>query len=219
MACEKCRTINTPDCDADLCDIVLPADCVTVDKLECIGTKANENLGVILKEIDAYLCGIGGGADTDWVQDANGVWNNTDNIGIGTNNPNFNLEVLGDLNNVYNNNSIINANVNITSLFGNPDIIGEVAILVNQSVGSNSVVWASNLIAQLAVDTADSVTGVTSIAGAYTIIKTETLLNSTELTITATDLKIDGNNGATGSFTAQSGEIVTVIKGLITSII
>jgi hypothetical protein len=35
----------------------------------------------------------GGGKDTDWTKDANGVWNNTDNIGIGTNNPNTTFDI------------------------------------------------------------------------------------------------------------------------------
>jgi len=35
----------------------------------------------------------GGGGGSNWTKDANGVWNNTDNIGIGTNTPSWGLEV------------------------------------------------------------------------------------------------------------------------------
>lgn len=45
-------------------------------------------------DVDCYVSG--GGSDTDWTQDTNGVWNTTDKIGIGTNTPGYTLEVQGD---------------------------------------------------------------------------------------------------------------------------
>lgn len=44
----------------------------------------------LIEEIENELVATG---DTDWTKDANGVWNNTDNIGIGTNNPNTTFDI------------------------------------------------------------------------------------------------------------------------------
>ncbi|MCB9808984.1 hypothetical protein H6776_01155 [Candidatus Nomurabacteria bacterium] len=46
-------------------------------------------------DVDCYVSA--GGSDTDWTQNGAGVWNDSDNIGIGTNNPSFDLEVQGDV--------------------------------------------------------------------------------------------------------------------------
>lgn len=57
MSCEKCKTINTPDCDKDLCDIELSSDCITVPAIECVGNEGGEKLTEILETI----CENGGG--------------------------------------------------------------------------------------------------------------------------------------------------------------
>jgi hypothetical protein len=69
MACEKCRTINTPDCDTDLCDIVLPADCVSVKKLDCLDNADGSTLQSVLEGLDEAICAIEGGCETlEWTR-------------------------------------------------------------------------------------------------------------------------------------------------------
>lgn len=162
----------------------------------------------------------GVGADTDWVETPLYVYNNTKNIGIGTIAPTAKLDIRGDFYNLYNTNSyLLNSNVNIVSLFGNPAITGDVSILLNTKNNAQSVVWTGDNIAQLAVDTAIGATGITAIAGIQTNIKTENTTDSTEFTLTPTDILIDGDTGATGTFTTTDGKTVTVTKGIITNIV
>lgn len=60
-------------------------------------------------------------------------------------------------------------------------------------------------------------------AAPFLQLSTQLASDTTQVYITPTDFGIDitgaGGNGATGSFTAQSGEVVTVYKGIIISIV
>ncbi|MEX0597460.1 MAG: hypothetical protein WD512_13275 [Candidatus Paceibacterota bacterium] len=250
--CGKCNQIVTPNCDDTLCDIVVPAKCVSVELKEClqgvnlqevlenicspeidceevkkcIGINKEGNEGFVLNQQGEWVS-ITQSTDADWfvAETTDSSYNITDNIytqgsvGINTNSPNYNLEIIGNLATTFNNSQIINANVNIPSLYGNLDIIGDVAILINSDeIDSTSVVWVSNLIAQLATDTPESVSGVSSYNGTFTSIRTENNSDSTELKIQADSLTIDGIAGFTGSFTA-GGQTVTVTKGIITSVV
>jgi hypothetical protein len=117
-----------------------------------------------------------------------------------------------------NTNYITNANVNIPSLFGNPPISGDVSILRHSDGTQNTVMWVGNSITQMAIDTANYVTGITSAPITGTFIKTDNGVTSTDLAVTETDLKIDGLVGATGNFTTIEGKTITVTKGITTDI-
>lgn len=160
-----------------------------------------------------------GGADTDWVETPLYVYNNTKNIGIGTTTPTAKLDIRGDFYNVYNTNSyLLNSNVNIASLFGNPAIIGDVSMLLNTGLNSQAVVYTREGIAQLGVETANEGAAHSTIAG-WALSTAYDQINKTELLITPTNLSIDGDTGATGSFTTVDGKTVTVTKGIITNIV
>ena len=125
-----CRTCNQgidiPTC-TKLCDFIVETDCVQLSEdISCLGAQGDDLTTALNNFCDSYT-------DEDWEKDVNGVWNNTDNIGIGTNTPNFNLDVVGDSNQLFNNtNYITNANVkkfreprvNVTtkSVYSNPPI-------------------------------------------------------------------------------------------------
>ena len=247
--CKTCNQgIDIPTC-TKLCDFIVETDCVQLSEdIECLGsqgddlTTALKNFcdineesyinNVQLEDTNLTFTGVGSafdgiidlsglvGTDDDWTKDVNGVWNNTDNIGIGTNTPNFNLDVVGDSNQLFNGtNFITNANVNIPSLFGNPPITGDVSIIRYSDAQQNSVAWVGNTIAQMAIDTPTFSTGVTCspILGGVQII-TNNGTNQTEFAITSTSTRIDGLAGATGSFTTIEGKTITVTKGITTAI-
>lgn len=247
--CKTCNQgITIPTC-TKLCDFIVETDCVQLSEdIECLGsqgddlTTALKNFcdindesyinNVQLEDTNLTFTGVGSafdgiidlsglvGTDDDWTKDVNGVWNNTDNIGIGTNTPNFNLDVVGDSNQLFNNtNYITNANVNIPSLFGNPPITGDVSIMRCSDAQQNSVSWVGNTIAQMAIDTPTFVTGVSCspVLGGVQLL-TDNGTNQTGFTITPTSTRIDGLAGATGSFTTIEGKTITVTKGITTDI-
>lgn len=246
--CKTCNQgIDIPTC-TKLCDFIVETDCVQLSEdIECLGsqgddlTTALKNFcdineesyinNVQLEDTNLTFTGVGSafdgiidlsglvGPDDDWTKDVNGVWNNTDNIGIGTNTPNFNLDVVGDSNQLFNNtNYITNANVNIPTLFGNPPITGDVSIMRYSDAKQNTVMWVGSQFAQVAVDTPNYVTGFTASSLSGSFIKTDDGVDSTELTIFPAELKIDGISGATGSFTTIEGKTITVTKGITTDI-
>jgi len=221
MNCDKtntnpCKTCNQgidiPTC-TKICDFIVETDCVQLSEdISCLGAQGDDLTTALNNFCDSYT-------DEDWEKDVNGVWNNTDNIGIGTNTPNFNLDVVGDSNQLFNNtNYITNANVNIPSLFGNPPISGNVSIMRYSDAKQNSVAWVGSQVAQVAVDTPNYVTGFTASSLSGSFIKTDDGVDSTELTILPAELKIDGLSGATGSFTTIEGKTITVTKGITTDI-
>ena len=221
MNCDKtntnpCKTCNQgidiPTC-TKLCDFIVETDCVQLSEdISCLGAQGDDLTTALNNFCDSYT-------DEDWEKDVNGVWNNTDNIGIGTNTPNFNLDVVGDSNQLFNNtNYITNANVNIPSLFGNPPISGNVSIMRYSDAKQNSVAWVGSQFAQVAVDTPNYVTGLTVSSLSGSSIKTDDGADSTVLTILPDELEIDGLSGATGSFTTIEGKTITVTKGITTDI-
>ena len=211
--CKTCNQgIDIPTC-TKLCDFIVETDCVQLSEdISCLGAQGDDLTTALNNFCDSYT-------DEDWEKDVNGVWNNTDNIGIGTNTPNFNLDVVGDSNQLFNNtNYITNANVNIPSLFGNPPISGNVSIMRYSDAKQNSVAWVGSQFAQVAVDTPNYVTGLTVSSLSGSSIKTDDGADSTVLTILPDELEIDGLSGATGSFTTIEGKTITVTKGITTDI-
>lgn len=211
--CKTCNQgITIPTC-TKLCDFIVETDCVQLSEdISCLGAQGDDLTTALNNFCDSYT-------DEDWEKDVNGVWNNTDNIGIGTNTPNFNLDVVGDSNQLFNGtNFITNANVNIPSLFGNPPILGNVSIMRYSDAKQNSVAWVGSQIAQVVVDTPNYVTGLTVSPLTGSFIKTDDGANSTELTILPSELTIDGTSGATGSFATIDGKSITVTKGITTAI-
>jgi len=211
--CKTCNQgITIPTC-TELCDFIVETDCVKLSEdIECLGAEGDD-LTTALNNF------CNNSTDDDWTKDVNGVWNNTDNIGIGTNTPNFNLDVVGDSNQLFNNtNYITNANVNIPSLFGNPPVSGDVSMLRYSDANQNNLVWVGSQFAQIAVDTPSYVSGLTVSPLTGTFIKTDDGANSTGLTILPSELKIDGTSGVTGSFATIDGKSITVTKGITTAI-
>lgn len=116
MSCkEGCQEIEVQQCDDELCDFVVDADCINVDVPDCLSS-ITEDVATLQEIINALCddcCGSGssGGGDHDWYieettnipTDINDNIYTLGNVGINTDSPQTNLEIEGDVFGNYNN--------------------------------------------------------------------------------------------------------------------
>lgn len=165
-------------------------------------------------------------------------------IGIGTASPDYKLDVSGDFISenipaVNQTSFILNGEKAFTLPYSGASTI-EGAVAGYQTATTSSLLAIVSSVAQLSHETSSliSAVSVSSAVGATlncttgTNIKAElqatntstvylnsqTASDSTVLELTPTTLEIDGNVGFSGTFLAQGGDTVTVVKGIIISV-
>ena len=187
------------------------------------------------------------GSDDDWTKDINGVWNIDDNVGIGTNDPDYTLELVGTFQNTNGEVQIINNNPNITSLNGSPPVNFDIAgLYATDGSTYQSLIYASANLVTVANDSVNGASGFFALGDTLANMQSENITNDDNAEVTTStftvnnpeisllveqgltntifkvkkdSLEIDSNTGWSGTFPTNDGRTVTVLKGIIINVI
>jgi len=168
----------------------------------------------------------------------------TDSVGVGTNTPDYKLEVEGDFQttfapNVDEESFILNGERSLTLPYTGASTL-EGGIIGCTSTTTSSLLavlpsstslnyQTSSLIAEISTSAAiganlncttgvDIYSQITASVGNTASMRSQTATDNTVLLVNPTQLTIDGNVGWSGTFTTGTGDTVTVRKGIITSV-
>lgn len=240
MDCKKCKQINVEECDHELCDFEVPANCITVDLdgLDCIDIETDTLQAVLVAFCELLSESvIGGSGDADWfvaettdvpTEITDSIYH-TGNVGIGLNNPEKQVDTLGSVQMIFEGDEgftkILNDDLDIDSLMAGVDgIIGQFSTLIYQNddetpteqagifVGNDTTLGT---IAEMYAQTANNTSAIAIIPTLVTF-SSDDGTDDTDFSITSTNIIIDGSNGFTG--TVANPTSITVVKGIVTNV-